>query len=575
MSRRVLKGYLILSLLFAVPSFAEPDRDAMLLAYFEVWNSGEIDRLDTMVAADFRRNGGPDEACGSRAELKQLITQARTNFKRFRLTLDDYMTEERGGAMRGSFYGVHAEVDRIVEFPMMSMVRFDDGLIAEEWILASNFLVLVGLGFQLTPPGFAVFDATGEPVAPGAPSPVLPSPSGGAGAFSSAAMAPPRITDHSTTTAEQTMSDILRAYAEVWNTGELDRLDDLVTEDFQRHGGFGPADSRAKLKRVIEGSRRFYRDLDIEVHGAVANPDKGAMRWRFTGGWGKTDFELDALNFAMYRFTGGKISEERVMGNNMDLFRTFGYRLTPPHHKIVPPPIEQPPGPGLAARMAPRRAELAAYAEQTLRDTSKSAGKLEIRSPVGCRLFLDGRPIGALEPEGSVTLHLSRGKHGVRVASFGGSVFFEQDVVVRKGKTTTVEVEAPGRVVLQPRQRTTEDLTTGLMWQMTDNGENATLAAATDYCRDLDQGGYDDWRLPTIHELQGIHEPAASKRYHSIAGIQLSDCCPWSSTPHGDFYWTYAFSMDMRYLQYETLGFHMRVLCVRDAVGAVVAKAPA
>lgn len=565
MSRRVLKGCLILSLLFAVPSIAEEERDAMLLAYFEVWNSGEVDRLDAIVAPDFRRNGGPDESCGSRAELKQLITQSRANFKRFQLTLDDYMTEERGGAMRGSFYGVHAEVDRIVEFPMMSMVRFEDGLIAEEWILASNFLVLVGLGFQLTPPDFEVFGAGGEPVALEAP-PTIPAPSGEQASASQTEEAMPALAGASPAPGEGSMTDILRAYAEVWNMGDLDRLDDLVTEDFQRHGGFGPADSRAKLKRVIEGSRGFYRDLDIEVHDAVANPDEGAMRWRFTGGWGKSDFEFDTLNFAMYRFTGGKISEEWVLGNNMDFFRTFGYRLTPPQYKIVPPPIEQPPGPGLAARMAPRRAELAAFAEQTLRDTSKSAGKLEIRSPVGCRLFLNGRPIGALEPEGSVTLHLSRGKHGVRVASFGGSVFFEQDVVVRRGTTTTVEVEAPGRVVLQPRQRTTEDLTTGLMWQMTDNGENATLAAATAYCRDLDQGGHDDWRLPTVHELQGIHEPAASKRYHSIAGIQLSDCCPWSSTPHGDFYWTYAFSMDMRYLQYEDLGWHMRVLCVRDAV---------
>ncbi len=58
-----------------------------------------------------------------------------------------------------------------------------------------------------------------------------------------------------------------------------------------------------------------------------------------------------------------------------------------------------------------------------------------------------------------------------------------------------------------------------------------------------------------------------SKRYRSMDGIGLSDCCPWSSTPHSDYYWTYAFAMDMRYLQYESLGYHMRALCVRDAAG--------
>lgn len=164
MSRRAFHACLILSFLFAAPPLAaEQDRDALLLAYFEVWNSGEVDRLNAIVAPDFKRTGGPDESCRSRAELKQLIAQARTIFKRFRLTVDDYMTEEHGGAMRGSFYGVHAEVDRIAEFPLMSMFRFEDGLIAEEWTLSNNFLVLVGLGFQLTPPGFEVTPAPREP----------------------------------------------------------------------------------------------------------------------------------------------------------------------------------------------------------------------------------------------------------------------------------------------------------------------------------------------------------------------------------------------------------------------------
>ncbi len=93
-------------------------------------------------------------------------------------------------------------------------------------------------------------------------------------------------------------------------------------------------------------------------------------------------------------------------------------------------------------------------------------------------------------------------------------------------------------------------------------------AAAEAYCHDLTQGGHGDWRLPTIHELESIHAPAANKRYRSIAGIQLSDCCPWSSTTHGDFHWTYAFSMDMRYLQHEDLGYHMRALCVRDVAAS-------
>ncbi len=169
--RPALTACLLLPLVLATPVAGDDgDLDATLLAYFEVWNSGDLDRLDQIVAPDFQRHGGPDESCVSRRELKQLIARSRTNFKRYRLTVDDHMTEARGGAMRGSFYGVHREVDRVVEFPLMSMVRFEDGMIVEEWVLASNFLALVGLGFQLTPPGFEVI----LPPAPGTPEEAAP-----------------------------------------------------------------------------------------------------------------------------------------------------------------------------------------------------------------------------------------------------------------------------------------------------------------------------------------------------------------------------------------------------------------
>ena len=146
------------------PAGAEQDADATLLAYFEAWSHGDLDRLEELVAPDFRRHGGPDESCESREDLKRLIAQTRRIYKHVRITVEDHLSAGDQGAMRGSFYGVHAEVDRIVEFPLMSMVRFEEGRVAEEWVLGNNFLALVGLGFQLTPPGFEV-------IPKGAPSP--------------------------------------------------------------------------------------------------------------------------------------------------------------------------------------------------------------------------------------------------------------------------------------------------------------------------------------------------------------------------------------------------------------------
>ena len=52
-------------------------------------------------------------------------------------------------------------------------------------------------------------------------------------------------------------------------------------------------------------------------------------------------------------------------------------------------------------------------------------------------------------------------------------------------------------------------------------------AEAEDHCETLESGGFSDWRLPTLAELEPLHDPAAEL---SIRGpFELEDCCAWSS----------------------------------------------
>lgn len=48
------------------------------------------------------------------------------------------------------------------------------------------------------------------------------------------------------------------------------------------------------------------------------------------------------------------------------------------------------------------------------------------------------------------------------------------------------------------------DSSTGLMWAAKDNGKNVNWHQATSYCRKLRVGGYTDWRLATIDELEEL-----------------------------------------------------------------------
>jgi hypothetical protein len=54
------------------------------------------------------------------------------------------------------------------------------------------------------------------------------------------------------------------------------------------------------------------------------------------------------------------------------------------------------------------------------------------------------------------------------------------------------------------------DPTTGLMWAGKDNGKDVSWKSAMKYCRDLRMGGYSDWRLASLVELDGIYDKNAN-----------------------------------------------------------------
>jgi hypothetical protein len=82
------------------------------------------------------------------------------------------------------------------------------------------------------------------------------------------------------------------------------------------------------------------------------------------------------------------------------------------------------------------------------------------------------------------------------------------------------------------------DPATGLTWTKSDNGSDVNWNQATDYCSNLRLGGYSDWRLPTIDELQGIYDSGIDVRgqweggtyiWHVKGNLQLSGW-HWSSS---------------------------------------------
>jgi hypothetical protein len=67
----------------------------------------------------------------------------------------------------------------------------------------------------------------------------------------------------------------------------------------------------------------------------------------------------------------------------------------------------------------------------------------------------------------------------------------------------------------------------GRDWSLTMSAAALPWAEANEFCATLETGGHTDWRLPTLFELEQLHDPAAAS---SIRGsFELEDCCAWSS----------------------------------------------
>ncbi len=66
---------------------------------------------------------------------------------------------------------------------------------------------------------------------------------------------------------------------------------------------------------------------------------------------------------------------------------------------------------------------------------------------------------------------------------------------------------------------TISDLATGLTWQQGDSEIGVNWESSLNYCVDLDLGGYEDWRLPDIKELQSILDYTRSPSYTNSAAI--------------------------------------------------------
>lgn len=117
----------------------------------------------------------------------------------------------------------------------------------------------------------------------------------------------------------------------------------------------------------------------------------------------------------------------------------------------------------------------------------------------------------------------------------------------------------------------------GLEWAVANNGDDITWPEAVEYCAALSLAGHDDWRLPTLAELETLHDAEGDEGI--LSPFVIGGCCLWSSVSlverpaeDGDeiagrpdmYHWGFMFDGGFPYYAVHIFD-DGRALCTRDA----------
>lgn len=130
---------------------------------------------------------------------------------------------------------------------------------------------------------------------------------------------------------------VRRQLDEVWSQGNLDVCDEIMTDDYVRHGpGIegGDITGLEGFKGLVTVYRTGLPDLNVPVEEMFEIGDRLVVRWRVTGtntggalGQPANGKAVDFDGLHIFRLDGGKIAEEWVAYDALGLIQQLGLQL--------------------------------------------------------------------------------------------------------------------------------------------------------------------------------------------------------------------------------------------------------
>jgi steroid delta-isomerase-like uncharacterized protein len=124
----------------------------------QVWNEGRIDLVEEFIAENYVEHvAGRSDRTGSEL-IRQAVTDTRSAYPDFRLSIDDFVAEGDRVAARWSMTGTHEgdfydipPTGKKVSQSGTAFYRLEKGQIAEIWFLADMMGLMQQLGVVPTP----------------------------------------------------------------------------------------------------------------------------------------------------------------------------------------------------------------------------------------------------------------------------------------------------------------------------------------------------------------------------------------------------------------------------------------
>lgn len=129
---------------------------------------------------------------------------------------------------------------------------------------------------------------------------------------------------------------IVRRLFEVWNTGNVDAIEELYAADYiADYRPYAPVmHGHDAIRGMVRRAHVAFPDYHEELEEMVAEGDKVVLRYTITGTqlgqWGPvapTGKRVRFEEIVILRFVDGKVAEQRGLPDNLAALRQLGARL--------------------------------------------------------------------------------------------------------------------------------------------------------------------------------------------------------------------------------------------------------